>query len=214
MFITNKRQVKGFFESFRQKVEIPILWYPGIELSEDSTAVEIGALSGNISLYAWKTYGVTNVYAVEALLNNYKVLVENTQGSPIKTVNVAIGEHDGEVSFFEYGLRSSSSLFKIDSNVKHRRDLDLKEETRVRSVTLDTFMHEQHITTIDCFLMNCEGAETFIFSEILHNQDILAAKGLLGAMKQSVSLEESGKISGEERRRNSQSLLVAAQKAE
>ncbi len=123
-----KNLTPEFFESLKSKVEIPILWYPDIELSQDSTVVEIGALSGNISLYAWKTFGATNVYAVEALPNNYKVLVANCQDSPVKTVNVAIGEHDGEVSFFEYGLRSSSSLFKIDSNVKYRRDLDLKEE--------------------------------------------------------------------------------------
>ena len=142
-------------------------------MSKDSTVVEIGALSGNISLYSWKTFGVTDVYAVEALPNNYKVLVKNCQDSPVKTVNVAIGERDGEVSFFEYGLGSSSSLFKIDSSVKYRRDLELKEETRVRAVTLDSFMQEQDIKKIDYLIMNCEGAEAFVFPQIIHNQDIL-----------------------------------------
>jgi FkbM family methyltransferase len=165
----------AFQKSYKSKVETGVLWYNNIALKDSDTVVEIGALTGNISLHAWRAFGITNIYAVEALPDNFQILMNNCKGSPVKTVNVAIGENDCQVSFFEYGLCSSSSLFRIDSSVKYQREMDLKLETLVRCVTLATFMKEHRIGGIDFLILNCEGAERFILPEIIESEGMVAA---------------------------------------
>lgn len=153
---------------FRRYLEIPDLWYNGIALKPNTTVVEIGALSGNISLHAQKAFGVTNLYAVEALPSNYQMLVDNCRNSSVKPINVAVGNHNGEVCFYQYDRNSSSSLFRIGHDNKYRRNVNLRQIVRVRSVTLQTLMEEQGIQKIDLLLMNCEGAESLILPQIIH----------------------------------------------
>ncbi|MFC1508441.1 FkbM family methyltransferase [Candidatus Omnitrophota bacterium] len=164
-----------FLKQFKKNNSIPTLWYNDIVLMKNSSLVEIGAMSGNISFYAWKTFGTKNIYAVEAIPAHYEKLVSKFKETPIQPVNVAIGDKNGEVSFFVYGLHSSSSLFDLDSHNKYSRELKVEEKIQVRSVTIETFMEEHKLKHINCLIMNCEGAEEFILPQIVNSEKLITA---------------------------------------
>jgi FkbM family methyltransferase len=92
------------------------LWYKNIVLNEDSTIVEIGALSGNISKWAYDNWRVKNIYAIEASTNNYKILLKNVKDTSIVPVNSFIG-NDENIVFHEYPSKiSSNSIFDKNYN--------------------------------------------------------------------------------------------------
>ncbi|HUS46753.1 MAG TPA: FkbM family methyltransferase [Phycisphaerae bacterium] len=169
------RSLKGFLGTLRKKSGIGDLWYNEVVLDPGAAVVEIGALSGNIALHACKAFGVSAVYAVEALPSSYDVLLDNCKGSPVKTINLAVGEKNGQIEFYECEHSSSSGLFRTDSGTRSARDPLSMRKTRVPCVTLTTLMKEHGIGTVDLLIMNCEGAEKFIFPEIARSRDLAAA---------------------------------------
>ena len=138
-------------------------------MDKDSTVVEIGGLSGNISRYAYDSFGTKNIYAIEALPDNYAVLVENSKGTPVTPVNLAIGEVDGLMSFSVHPNASSCGFSKyLNKADKQEQQID------VPSQTLDSFMRRYEIENIDFLIMNCEGAEDSILQQIVDSQDLVS----------------------------------------
>jgi len=161
------------------EIDIGELWFNGVSIKRKDTVVEIGAFSGSISLYAADEFGVERIYAIEASKKNFKLTCEKCKGSPVRPMNLAIGEKDGGVSFIEYeNLPSSSSL--IQSDARYSPDVIVDSDkgakpvrTEVRSLTLASFLNETDIENIDLLIMNCEGAEQFILPQIVEKLEMI-----------------------------------------
>ena len=151
-------------------------WLSDANLSESSVLVEIGAHSGYYSRSACKKYRVKHSYAIEPIQDNYTMLKRECQGTPVKPINIAISDVDGEVDFivtkksYSCGIKS---IQEIDT-FNFLKDKYLTVE-RVQSLTLKSFMVKYSIDNISLLLMNCEGAELVIFEELL-NSSFLQSK--------------------------------------
>ena len=119
------------------------------------TILDIGANFGLASLYFTSIYPDALIYAFEPASANYKYLLSNI--SPfgnIKSFNCAISSKQGEIKLFVDGkhggwnsLIGSSDKFEV-----------------VKTLSLDDFVKEHAITSIDLIKIDVEGAEMDILS--------------------------------------------------
>lgn len=123
---------------------------PGyLRLDPHSIVVDVGANIGDFTIQAAKLCPYGHVYAVEPISANCDCIRRQLQLNQIANVTVidlAFGDHDGEVAIHEAGSHSSVRWGDKDAQ-------------RVRLSTLESFMRDNNIETIDLLKMDCEGAE-------------------------------------------------------
>lgn len=164
----------------RSTTSIAELWFKDISLGENSVVVEIGAYSGNISLYAVREFSVRQAFAIEASQENFELLCKNCRNTPIVPLNIAIAEKNGVLSFFKYADRPTSNSL-LASNPRYSPDEILPDTNRksrakrveVKALTMLSLLEQLKIETVDLLLMNCEGAEVYILPQILENQELI-----------------------------------------
>ncbi|MFZ2061865.1 MAG: FkbM family methyltransferase [Candidatus Binatus sp.] len=128
----------------------PYLGSGHIELRQDSVVMDLGANMGDFTIIAAARCPRGRVYAVEPLSEYIPVLQTNValnHLSNVEIIQVAIGDHEGEVAISVAGVQSSIYF-----------DSGTKRET-VRITTIPQLMRDHRIDRIDLLKMDCEGAE-------------------------------------------------------
>jgi len=111
--------------------------------------VDIGANIGAFTLFAANEAKV--VYALEPVTNNFDTLRRNVDLNSLKNVflhRLAMSGENGETQITVAGVESSIYFQKPGAKLE-----------RVPTITLESFLEEQHIGHVDYLKMDCEGAE-------------------------------------------------------
>jgi len=124
---------------------------PGhIELREDAVVMDVGANMGDFAIQAAALCPSGRVYAVEPMSEYISLLETNkklNRLSNIEIIQVALGDHEGEVRLFIAGAESGA-YFKGTTNAEI-----------VRLTTLPQLMRDCGLERIDLLKMDCEGSE-------------------------------------------------------
>lgn len=129
------------------------VYEPFLAGKKDLTIVEIGANIGLVSHY-FKDFAKI-VYAIEPSkqhLDNLQKLVDYNKIENIKVCPLAISNHDGMEKFYH---NQNVTMFSLKDTVNNKGDF---EEVKVQ--TLETFMKEQEIESVDLLKLDCEGSES------------------------------------------------------
>ena len=126
------------------------------EFNEDDVIIDIGAHIGAFSYACWQR-GAREVHAYEALHDNYKVLVKNTEGTFIVPYNLAVWRSDIN---YPYVLRHTGSSFLSDGrentgggNVFWTEGSSIK----IPAIALDTILST--VDKVRLLKLDCESAE-------------------------------------------------------
>jgi FkbM family methyltransferase len=136
-------------------------------IAKTSTCMDIGANVGYFSLLMGRHSPQGKVYAFEPIPLNAALLrasIELNGFDNIEVIESAVGAADGEVTFSQ----------SIDSAYSSMRDTERKPVERslnVSMTTLDTFIRQRSIPSVDVLKIDVEGAEGLVVD---------GAKSLLG----------------------------------
>lgn len=120
------------------------------------TVLDIGGHIGYYTRFFSKLVGSNGmVYVFEPTKINFSLLQSNTkQLNNVKLVNKAVGESNGQISFYQtFSNTGSHSL--LEPGVK-------SEKILVDCVTLDQFILDNNITNVDVIKIDVEGAEPLV----------------------------------------------------
>lgn len=125
-------------------------------LSQGAVMLDMGAWAGPISLYAASKGAF--VHAIDPDATIFKVLQKNIQlnknlQANIQTYPIAITAENKQVALNAkeaYGLSTSSILNRINDNVS---------SIEVSGISLETFIKQKQISTVNFIKMDVEGAE-------------------------------------------------------
>jgi FkbM family methyltransferase len=149
------------------------LWKNACRFSE--TILDIGANTGLYSLIAKTANPSSQVYAFEPLPSFNKALKENIRLNhyDIQVIDQAVSDFIGTAKFYApqrgKGNLYSSSL-SLEHYENHQKSMPIVHQVQV--TTLDTFVQEQGIQSVDLVKIDAEG------------QDANVLKGFLNSMQQ------------------------------
>ena len=126
------------------------------EIKNNDLVVDVGAHIGIFSIFA--SQFARKVYAIEPVLENFKILESNIQINKIKNitpVNKAISGTTGERDMFLDETNPGGHSF-YPSSVRPKK-------RKVLAISLKDFFIQNNISGIDFLKMDCEGAEYEIF---------------------------------------------------
>ena len=146
MLMLDRTSLAAFEEVFiRREYSVPALSAP-------HRIVDVGANIGAASVYFLLRYPGARLYAIEPDPDVCEILRRNLAAFPEASVHqCALSDTDGTVDFHIHP--SSSIASSIISRVSGERVMP------VSSKTLDTFIHEENIASIDLLKFDIEGAE-------------------------------------------------------
>jgi FkbM family methyltransferase len=135
---------------------------PHLTMNDDEVFVDVGANVVSYSLMIARKYGNrgVTVIAIEAHPENYSALCKNIELNGftcIKAINMAVSDHEGSVTMYEYldfGRHSRYETFSIDNNAGYVKSAG---NLQVPSNTLDNILGD--FGRIDLVKMDIEGAE-------------------------------------------------------
>ena len=129
---------------------------------EAATIIDIGAHFGYFSIFAsMNSDPEATIIAVEPAQHNFDILRRNIRDSQVENVYpirsaIAGPGQAGEADLY-LSRSENASLFREGEGPV--------ETEKVRTITLDTLLHEQDIEEVDFLKMDCEGAEYSILLE-------------------------------------------------
>lgn len=141
--------------------------YVCAKLPRDGIMVDIGAGTGGgpESFISEAGLDPKNCVLVEACPDNFRILAERCPTT--RLLNVAISDHEGIVPFYVTddptweGSSKSNSLVEGVVETKHNSAV---RKIEVPSLTLNGLFSRHNLDRVDFMMLNCEGAEYFIFS--------------------------------------------------
>ena len=121
------------------------------------TIVDVGAYIGTFALFAIQKYPGAKILCFEPEKENFACLLKNTKPYPsIHCINAAIGDSEGERTFFVRGAGfGTNSLYRSKGAVP----------VTVHCTTLKAAVTE----TVDLLKLDCEGAEAEIVRSLPDN---------------------------------------------
>lgn len=117
--------------------------------NEIRNIVEIGALDAHDSQYFKQMFPDANVYAIEALPENYEQYMKGTTG--IIPINAVVSDKDGVVDFYRKKLNGIHSIF--DRGNEYGGEI-----LKLKSYRLETLAAEFGIKSVDLLKLDVEGA--------------------------------------------------------
>ncbi len=136
-------------------------------LKDGSVFIDIGANIGLYSLVASKIVKKNgSIYAFEPYPKNREAFNENIALNNFKNIvveNFAIAEKEGEIALF-YNM-DNANLGMVSAYVT-----DLDNAVKVKTISLDNYVKNQHITKIDFIKLDIEGGE---YTALLGMQEVL-----------------------------------------
>jgi len=166
-----RRAVRSVLPKVVVKTQNPdrefMIRYVRTKLDPNGMMVEIGAgiAQGPVTLIGEFGFKAENCVLVEACPENFAILSKNVPDA--RLVNAAIAEVSGVVPFYVIkdpnwigGSSKSNSLVEGVLEEKFKRSA---KEIEVRALTLPDLYAEQKLDRVELFMINCEGAEYFMF---------------------------------------------------
>lgn len=135
----------------------PIMDYMVSEEVTGNVFVDIGANIGIVSTFAANRF--KEVYSFEPVIDNLKYFRNNIKLNGVTNVSIfdyCVSDTNGNVELFireQFGHHGLTSAHESATN----------DILMVKSVTLDTFMAEKKIVSIDVLKIDVEGAERLVF---------------------------------------------------
>ncbi len=125
---------------------------------------DVGAHYGQTALRYADAFPSATIYSFEPDGQSYSRLCRLASAClRIKSTNAAVGETNGEATFFVNKFSQTSSLLKTSEVAReyliHRDQMDLQATTTVPVLTLDRFCAERGITRIDLLKIDTQGYE-------------------------------------------------------
>ncbi|MBI1938134.1 MAG: FkbM family methyltransferase [Ignavibacteriales bacterium] len=117
--------------------------------NEIKTVVEIGALDANDSQYFKKVFPSAEVYAIEALPDNYNKYLNGL--NDIVCINAVISDRDGEVDFYKKKINGIHSIFNRGNEYGN-------EVIKLPSYRFETLAKKYNIEKVDMMKIDVEGA--------------------------------------------------------
>lgn len=148
---------------------------------DDPTVLNIGSNRGYAGLQFYKTMPKTKLYAFEPdprAIAKWKKVMARTDA---KLFEIAIGDHDGIVTFYQSGGEVneqntdwdlSGSIRKPKEHLQLHPKITFDHTIEVPIKRLDTWGAEQGVSTVDFILADVQGAELDVIvgaEEILKN---------------------------------------------
>jgi FkbM family methyltransferase len=130
---------------------------------KSASIIDIGAYSGVYSLAASKASPKSKIYAIEALDRVYSRLLINkaaNSAANINCFNFAVSDCDSEINLLVYS--GQDILVSGSSVVPDVSDRVACESKRVKSLSLDSFVESNAISTVGLIKIDAEGAEHLI----------------------------------------------------
>lgn len=140
--------------------------------------IDLGANIGLASLYL-KDY-FDEVHAVEPVPLYYDALVKNTKDyKNIKTYKKAISAYNQDAYFYSPRGIVPQSFYglQVDERFSKKKDFN---SMKVESITLEKFMDDNKIDTVDYLKMDVEGAEYEIFFDESFERIAHRIKSIIG----------------------------------
>jgi FkbM family methyltransferase len=165
-FITN---ATGVLEKILYEPKLVVELNKIAAKKEKILILDVGANRGQSIKIFRKIFKNSNILAFEPAEKVYKKLEENfsmLQG--VQVFNFGFGEKSGTVKFYESALdetstmiypETSSSYFKLKKSLLLLREKKMFNETEVQIKTLDQFILENSLGTIDLLKIDVEGFE-------------------------------------------------------
>lgn len=130
----------------------------GKVISKTSVCLDVGANVGYFTLLMGKYAPQGSVYAFEPISLNASLLrasVELSDFENIEIIESAVGAFDGDVAF----TQSADSAY---SSIRDTERKPIERLIRVPMTTLDTFVRDRPIQSIDVLKIDVEGAEGLV----------------------------------------------------
>ncbi len=123
------------------------MYDPIFQDRDDMVIIDLGANCGLFSLYAADS--CNKIIAVEPTPSTYNVLEEIVKdNTKIKTLQLAVGPHNGMVSFFINENSTTNSMLNRNG-----------QETKVQCMTLETLLFKENLNYVDFIKCDIEGSE-------------------------------------------------------
>jgi FkbM family methyltransferase len=118
---------------------------------QSPVVVDVGANVGYWCLHVLEINPQAHVFCIEPSSSTYQRLLEKTQGKPVQSFHMGMGDAPGELTFNIYGERSEiNSFYNLSSTTP------IRTET-VTIETIDRFCATQQIAFIDFLKIDTEG---------------------------------------------------------
>jgi FkbM family methyltransferase len=147
---------------------------------ENITIFDIGACEGESSVRYSRQFPNARVCCFEPIPSNFKLIQHNIaefEASKVQAFEICLSDKDGEAEFhvssgkpdefngkdvdWEFGNKSSS-LLPPDKLLATNKWLEFKNEIKVSTIKLDTFLSREKIDQIDFAHMDVQGAELMV----------------------------------------------------
>lgn len=136
------------------------------------TFVDIGANIGYYSLLAAKINPDIAVYSFEPAKGPLHFLKQNVDlnkaSNCVEVSDLALSSETGKVDFYEY-LNPKYPYLKHNlggtSSLKHKETQKVVSKTKVKTITLDSFVADRNIAQVDLIKIDTEGTEDKILSK-------------------------------------------------
>jgi FkbM family methyltransferase len=127
---------------------------------------DVGAHHGHISLNYRRLFPTATVYAFEPFPESYAILKKNTSADPmIKAFNFGFSDVAGPKLFSSNTSSATNSLFESDdrgTGIWGEGLLETSRRITANFVTIDRFIAEGNIPTIDILKLDVQGAEYLV----------------------------------------------------
>ena len=127
------------------------------------TIFDVGACTGEMSLKYKRLFKRSTIYCFEPYEPSYEILKKVTSDSQnIKCYNIALSNITGNVDFFVNSYYPTNSMLAthVDSSKNWNDEVFVtQKKIQVNSVTLDDFVQQMGIDTIDILKMDTQGTE-------------------------------------------------------
>ncbi len=141
-----------------------------IELNDGDVIVDIGANVGIVSIYLAKRFPNVKILAYEAHPHTYSNFLKNIEANNVKNIiphNLAVYSKDNETLDITLDVinTGSSSCFKNDEG---------QITETIPTISLDTIITNNNISSIRYLKIDCEGAEFDILegSKLIHEIEV------------------------------------------
>tara|TARA_Y100000591_G_scaffold316503_1_gene325173 strand:- start:652 stop:1365 length:714 start_codon:yes stop_codon:yes gene_type:complete len=180
IYIKFLRLILNFLDHFHQK---KVLGLFKKKFTNPITLVDVGAHFGETIMIFKKNFNIKKIYSFEASPINFKVLKKNFSDNltNIEIFNFGIGAYTSDEFINQTVESSSSTINSINKDSKYFKRklkiLKIKEENLffkkipIKIITLDNFIDNKKIDTIDILKIDTEGYEFNVLKGLKKNHN-------------------------------------------
>jgi FkbM family methyltransferase len=125
----------------------------------NGVVLDVGANVGKYSKFIKRINKDIDIFAFEPHPGTYQRLAKDADGLGIKTYNVGVGASEGSLKLYDYAEKDGSSHASLYKNVIEQIHKGKSMAHDVKIISLDTFVINNKIETVDLLKIDTEGHE-------------------------------------------------------